>query len=526
MKKYIIVCLTVLLTSCADIVDYPNPSSYDAANYFTTPASISEAVTATYAGLYFKGLFQWQWHVVFDALGNEYDAGPGGSNEGDAIQAWNYTILNNNGYLTVMWKSLYRIILRANLAIDKGNAVYAATKDPTVARLIAEAKFMRGWAYFQLAYYWGRVPLRTTFDQSNNVNAQRAPVEEVWKQVQSDLEAAIVGLPVSYQGDDIGRVTKGAAIAVLGKKYLFNKDYANAEAQFAKLDKANGGMYDLLPGSQWNDNFGETNKNNIEGVFEVQHHWFSNSFIWGTFVDNQETAAAGQPSVHTARPQLYGFNDWSNWKFSPQRVRDFVYTSEAGKLYVDPRAALTFYGRPAGGDTLQLGDLTWCDQCKDQKMQSFDFKGKNGFWFRKYQNYEYKPGENTLQSNNNYRVIRYADVLLMRAEALIFQNKVAEGMVLINRVRTRIGAFAYTKTYSQAQATDLLKRERLLELIGEEHRYADLKRWGTAKQVLNAELQQRGRPQSFEDKHLLFPIPLQEIDTNPGVAGDVANNWN
>ncbi len=526
MKTYIIIGLTVLLTSCAGVVDYPNPSAYDASNYFTTPASISEAVTATYGGLYFKGLFQWQWHVVFDALGNEYDAAPGGSNEPDAIQAWNYTILNNNGYLTVMWKSLYRIILRANLAIDKGNEVYAKTKDPTVARLIGEAKFMRGWAYFQLAFYWGRVPLRTSFDQSNDINARRAPVEEVWKQVQTDLDDAIAVLPLQYSGADIGRVTKGAAMAVLGKKYLYNKDYANAEVQFTKLDKANGGVNDLLPGSQWSDNFAETNKNNIEGVFEVQHHWFDNSYTFASFVDQQEEFGTGQPGVQTARAQLYGFNDWSNWKFSPQRVKDFVYTDESGKLFVDPRAALTFYGRPAGGDTLVLGDLTWCDQCKDQKVQTFDFKGKNGFWFRKYENYEYKSTESTLQTSNNYRLIRYADVLLMRAECRLMQNDAPGGIALINRVRKRIGAFEYKNAYTKDQAFELLKHERVLELVGEEHRYNDLKRWGIAKQVLNAELQQRGKPQSFEDKHLLLPIPLQEIDTNSGVKGDVANNWN
>ena len=522
MKKALFILLTLLLTNCADVVDYPNPSAYDSENYFTTPASISEAVTATYAGFYFQGLFQHQWHVVFDALGNEFDVGPGGSNELDAIQAWNYVHRNDNAYLTAMWKSLYRVVLRANLAIDKGTQVYAKTSDASIPRLLAEAKFLRAWAYFQLAFYWERVPLRVTFDQSNNTNAKRAPVEEVWQQVQTDLEAAIAELPSQYTGDDIGRATKGAAIALLGKKYLYNKEYAKAEAEFAKLE----GTYQLLPREQWSDNFGENNKNNREGVFEIQHHWFENSFIWGTFGNLQEEGSPGQPSVHTARAQLYGFNDWSNWKFSPQRVRDFVYTDENNQLFVDPRAALTFYGRPAAGDTLQLGDLNWCDNCPDEEVKSFDFTGKNGFWFRKYQNYEYKTGENVLQTNNNYRLIRYADVLLMRAEALIFQNKVTEGLALINRVRQRAGAFPYERVYAQAEAIELLKRERVLELVGEEHRYNDLKRWGTAKQVLNAELQQRGRTPAFEDKHLLLPIPLEEINNNAGVRGDVANSWN
>lgn len=516
MKRYTLTfaVLIGLLAGCTDKLDFPNPNAYNSENYFSGPNEISQAVTATYAGFYFQGLFQHQWHVVFDGLGNEFDVGPGGTNESDALQAWNYNLRNDNAYLTAMWKSLYRIVLRANLSIDKGNEVYNKTKDPKVARLVGEAKFLRAWAYFQLAFYWGRVPLRSTYDQAGNEDSPRQPVEKIWAQVQSDLEDAQKILPDNYTGSDIGRATKGAATALLAKKYLYAKDYAKADTEFLKLD----GKYQLLPGNAWNDNFGETNKNNVEGVFEIQHEWFKNNFPWGTFGDLQESQA-GQPSTQTARAQLYGFNDWSNWKMSAQRVSDFIYPDEYGNTYKDPRAAMTFYGDKNIGDTLL------CRQCSTGP-KVFDYKSKGLYWYKKYTNYQTKQNENTLQTSNNYRLIRYADVLLMRAECKIMQGDVSNGMSLINQVRSRVGAFTYKGTYSKDQAFELLKRERVLELIGEEQRYNDLKRWGIAKQVLNAELIQRGRPAAFEDKHILLPIPLEEINNNAALKGDIANNWN
>jgi hypothetical protein len=121
--------------------------------------------------------------------------------------------------------------------------------------------------------------------------------------------------------------------------------------------------------------------------------------------------------------------------------------------------------------------------------------------------------------------MRYADVLLMRAESLILQDKVTEGIVFINQVRTRIGAILYMNAYTQNQAFELLKRERQVELMGEMHRYNDIKRWGILKETMNIELEAMFGTQNVQDKHYLFPIPQLELDTNKEF-GPVANSWN
>jgi multidrug efflux pump subunit AcrA (membrane-fusion protein) len=129
-------------------------------------------------------------------------------------------------------------------------------------------------------------------------------------------------------------------------------------------------------------------------------------------------------------------------------------------------------------------------------------------------------------------VIRYADVLLMLAEANIFQGKVDAALPLINQVRARVGAFKYTTLGAQANAVVLLQRERQLELAGEQTRYFDLVRWGAFKSVINTEknairaIYTTLKLNPVEDKHLLFPIPQAEKDANPTVAGQVSNGWN
>ena len=211
---------------------------------------------------------------------------------------------------------------------------------------------------------------------------------------------------------------------------------------------------------------------------------------------------------------------------------------------------MTFYGRYG------LGDSIWCDECglkiedvkgnpKDIEWQYNNLKTpllynweKRGYRFKKYENYEkiFKQGGPNTSTNAN--VIRYSDVLLMRAEALIRKSNpdIVKAMGLINKVRERVGAFPYTKSYSVSQAFEILKRERHLELCGEQVRWKDLVRWGDAKDILNRELNEQYNVDElgnrlpdkiyFQDKHVLFPIPQSEKDVNPEVANDVLNDWN
>jgi hypothetical protein len=514
--KSVLLLMTLLAFSCKEsIMDYPNPNTYGTDNYFNTPDEIQKAAIATYAAFYYNSQMMQLWEEDLDVLGNESDPAPAArTNEPNVMALWKYQSNNTNNEFASKWRMLYKMVLRANLTIDKGNEYLANNgQDDLVSRSIGEASFLRGWAYFQLAFYWGRVPMRTTYDQTTNIDAPRAATADaVWSVAEADLKKAQELLPDSYDNANLGRATQRAATGFLGKLYLYNKKYAEAEAEFSKLD----GKCSLLPKERWEDNFGETNENNSESVFEVQMVWRDGNNQWGNFTEPEGGSA---PCTQTVVPQLYSWLDWANWRFQPLRVLDFKYKTESGIDYADPRAHLTFYEKNAPGSigsdfygSLILGG-------------PFPFN-QDYPWYRKGTNKEIRLSENNMQSGNNVRLMRYADVLLMRAECKIQTGDITGGIGFINQVRSRIGAFTYLGTYTQTQAFDLLKRERILELVGERHRFNDLKRWEILKETLNPELVLTGSTPSVTDKHYLFPIPQLEIDTNNGIKGDVKDNWN
>jgi len=511
-KIFILIFIMFMVSCNEDIMNLTDPSTYNTGNYFRTPDEIRQGSTAIYHGFLFNQMMGFQWSEMFDLLGVESDPTAAAlPNEPDVTPFWSYTYNNTNLSIQHFWRMLYRLILRSNLVIDKAQAYIDANGDDAkniVSRSQGEAYFLRGYAYSQLAFYWGKVPIRTSFDQAGNEDAPRSAVEEVWAVAEKDFKSAQNLLPESWDNENIGRATKGSATGFLGKLYLINKKYTEAEAEFAKLE----GKYSLLPSEKWMDNFGETNENNQESIFEVQFQYFPEGDLWGVFGAPEGNNV---PSTNGMLQMLYGFNEWGNWKFQSRRVNDFVYNDENGKSYIDPRAQLTFYGG--------IGDTTWCDNYAGGP-RPFDF-ATYGYWYKKYQNKENKPNETQIGGSNNIRLMRYADVLLMRAECKLKTGDISGCISYINQVRTRIGAFSYLKTYNQTQAFDLLIRERQIELMGEQHRFDDLKRWGILKETLNPDMTAIFGSEKISDKHYLFPIPQLEIDSNLGL-GTVSDDWN
>jgi hypothetical protein len=264
--------------------------------------------------------------------------------------------------------------------------------------------------------------------------------------------------------------------------------------------------------------FGENHPNGIESIFEIQVKFYEGSNGAAAIFDDPEGPnqwnVLGRETCHN---QLYGWNDWNNWYFPARRINDFIYRDESGRDYTDPRAPLTFYQK-AGG----IGDDVWCENCPEGP-QPFE---ADDAYYKKYMNKEYKSGENGCQSSNNLILMRYADVVLMRAECALkgASPDVARALGFINEVRRRTGAFEYAGSYTAEEAFELLKRERQLEFMGEYHRFNDLKRWGILKETMDPEMAAIGAS-PVDPKYYLFPIPQTEIDTNLGL-GEVANDWN
>lgn len=511
-KKLIALLLVLFAISCnEDIMNYKDQNTYSSDTYFNTPGEIVKGANAIYSTFYFNSLYAWRLPEAFDVLANEVEATPAAAaNEANVMAMYLYQYNNTNDIIAGWWRLLYKMVLRSNLVLDKAN-VYLKDKgdNPLVKRSLGEAYFLRGWAYSQLAFYYGRVPLRLTFDQTGKEDAPRsATVKEVWDVAEADLKMAKDLLPEvsTYSNAELGRASKGAAIGFLGKLYLYNKDYAKAEAEFALLD----GKYSLLPVNRWNENFDEiANENNEESIFEIQFQFFGGGELYGMFGDPE---GGSTTATNTAHVQLYtwgAIGGWDNWRFQPLRSKDFQYQDEANKSFVDPRAALTFYGG--------IGDNTIFDKSAGgPKPYTYTNTNPQIYYYKKCTNVEYSGG--TMESGVNTNLMRYADVLLMRAECKLETGDTPGCLSFINKVRERIGAFKYLGSYSKDQAFELLKRERQLEFMGEQVRYNDLKRWGILEKTMNPELQTLVGIQPVNASHYLWPIPQIEIDSNLGLG--------
>jgi hypothetical protein len=374
------------------------------------------------------------------------------------------------------------------------------------------------FAHFLLVTCYGDVPLKRTFVDHGMVLSERTPKAEIWANIEANLTDAVTKLPLAqdYDGEDYGRATKGAAVALLGKVYLYQKKYTDAITWLSSLTKAPY-QYDLA--NSLDDIFIHDMKTD-ETIFAVMHG------AWGGWdVGNAYYMFTGQETwggiaTHSGRAMEYGLNDWWNVLVSDALIDAFHYKDESGNDYTDPRAKLTYYSN----DTLG-GDTTYCDECNNVISYPLQINQGQVSW-RKYEMYEMRNVYGNPDSYINSLVIRYADVLLMLAECCIENNQVDNALPLINEVRNRSGAFQYTTLGDQANARSILRHELQIELAGEQSRFFDLVRRGILKETINVEKQASDGVQPVKDKHVLLPIPQTERDANPKLDAQVKNNWN
>lgn len=383
----------------------------------------------------------------------------------------NFSFDASDTYMLNIYAALYQGIKRANTVITE---VPAVAMDKTLqSRYIAEAKFLRAFYYWHLTNMWGDVILITApVKNADDVLIAKTKQAEIYKLIIKDLQDAITALPVSYGSSDLGRATKGAAQSLLGKAYLYTKDYVQAESLFGQVIASN--TYDLMPvfDQIWNRNF----ENNKESIFEVQ------------FADIGGSGTSSRNGAY-----LPGVNGGTGSSVATQRIVD-AFTDN------DPRLGYSIF---RNGDVF-APDLTTANINLDKYKSTWSATGYN---IRKgMAPIRYLQGAGT-----NYPVIRFADVLLMYAEAANELGFIDKARDAVNRVRQRpsvnMPVLTAANTGTKAQMFAAIVHERQVELAFEDHRFSDLRRWGLAETVL--------APLGYLPKHKFFPLPQLEIDINP-----------
>jgi tetratricopeptide (TPR) repeat protein len=470
---------TLLLSATAcekDILEQVNPNLPTTESFYTTSDEAVKASTACYAGLQGLGMYR-RW--LNFALDLRDDIGFSQSPWGELADFTKFVQTNYDFEVSNnIWRDHYRTIYRCNQLLV--NVPRVANMEAGLRkRVLAEGRFLRALSYFNLVSLYGNVPLILAPPTNLNDLAPQGTEAEVWAQVISDLQAAQADLPDTYTGNDVGRATKGAATTLLGKAYMQNKRWADAEAQFAKV--INSGQYSLT--ANYTDNFRHTSENNSESIFEVQ---FSADKKGGNDSGNGPDATSSQGGQRSqfwgvanepGRPGT-GFNDG---EVRPWVVREFLREpTTTGER--DPRLAATvFYNRfdqtqfpsalPVDNDRGVYGNGNF------ETYYANDSRNLNRVFWRKYQTDYFRDFED-FDSPINQRVMRYADVLLLQAEAMNEQGKTGNAIPLVNQVRQRAGLSPLSEGMSQAELRTQLMHERVTELAGEGVRWFDLQRWG------------------------------------------------
>jgi hypothetical protein len=514
MKNKITLLLLLVLTTYTgckkDFLESTDPNKLTTEKFYKTSQDAIQATNSVYSALNIYNMYMREYWYVLDLMSDEIE---GTANlEPRRQQVGNYTMTPNNDLITSLWSGLYMGINRANLAIEN---IPAIPMDETQKeRLLAECRFLRGFYYFELTTLYGAAPLITK-PIIDAYSFPRTPVAEIDPLIEEDFKFAISILPkkAEYPASDLGRATQGAAKGLLGKFYLYKKRYAEAAAVLKEI--IDSGEYDLV--DNYRDNGTHTNENNKESLFEVQ---MQTGIFGGNSWGNESAGTPnGEGSFRTVEYGLTGFN---NVKGTQQFI---------DLMGDDPRSKYTFYQY---GTTIKtsvggsLVDTPYQDFKRDAEGNLIlDANGKkqavNGYATRKYNMLDFRASEfdESGDSGINFRVLRFADVLLMYAEAVNEVNgPTADVYAAVNRVRNRpsVKVGDLPAGLSKADMFNAIVRERALEFPLEQIRGKDIRRWGIAGPILRAQ----GK-QYRDGVHELLPIPQKEIDANAAIGPEDQN---
>lgn len=509
----------LLLVSCKDRLDLTNPSYPTVQSYYSTKAQLRSGVTAIYAAVAAPALVARNWFFKHDMRGDEFQAA-GPWLETQRARVLNGALIPSDSYMTRFWDGLYLVIHRANSVIANAPEIEADVK-----KLVGQAKFLRAWAYFELVNFWGGVPIYTKPVHDPTNFKPRAPKEEVFAQIVQDLKDAASVLPPIWGPSDLGRITSGAAYAMLGTVYMQMLEFGKAKAAFEKVidSPANYQLTD-----SYLANFRLETEFNKESIWEIPYiEKGDNAFDWGYTRPNAGSA------MSTMHNQAYNALSWRNAVPSQKFVNNFEGVND-GAPKRDPRFDYTLYVTGEkynnGQSTLKASD----QRGVDSKLMLNGQKIKIS-WQKHSIMYTTDPATRPTAnpSGLNERMIRLAEIYLDMAECIIEINpsNIAGALKWVNKVRDRpsVNMPHYpTPMYPANNKLDVIKiimHERMAELGGEQVRDRDIRRWikgGYYEKFGGDPLAVGGpsgqNPWEAVGKNKYFPIPSVEINNNPALG--------
>ncbi len=459
-------CAIALLPACEKILDKDPLGRLDSGSFFQTAGDALQAVNAAYEPLTFgnkNNNFYWAMGVV---CGDEAVAGGDGSRPG-IVEMDFFTYTARTQEFNDLWRLYYSGITQCNVVIERIADINmdAALK----SRITGEALFLRAFYYFQLTQVFGEVPLLIRVTPPDELKVPKTARADIYRQILQDCEDAANALPVQYGAADVGRATKGAALALAAKTQLYAKNWTAVLDYIRRIKDL--GIYALVP--DYRDNFRKTTQNNSESVWEIQH-------------TNLELGVGNSLNQWWASKKFgegYGF---------AEVTQDYVDAFEPG----DPRLKFTV------------------------AMNNDEYFGliyKPSFSSTRYGPRKYLQADTEVtqkaDGDINYAAIRYAEVLLWEAEALAELGRVTEAQGPLEKVRARsralaadpVNALPAVTTSDRQEMIDRIRHERHVELGFEMHRFFDLVRWGIAAEKLSG---------FVPGKHEVFPLPQAELDLN------------
>ena len=455
------------LIACEGILDKEPIAILDAGSFFQNEADAVQAVNAAYSPLLFNnGNNNFYWAFA-EVTGDAAIPGGDGSRPG-IVEMESFTYTPRTEELNDFWKLQYKGVTQCNLVLD--NLEKISFNELTKNRIMGEALFLRSYYYFLLTQVFGDVPMYLKVTPPDQLKIAKSTKDVIYAQILKDCEKAATLLPINHTADNIGRATKGAALALAAKTSLYQKDYNKVITYVSEIKALN--VYKHI--SDCRQNFQKLTQNNSESVWEIQHTnlelgvgnflnqwWASRKFLGYGFA---EVTPSYVQSFETNDPRL---------KFTVAMNNDPYF----GLIYKNSFSSTTFSPRKflqADAELTQKAD-----------------------------------------GDINYPAIRFAEVLLWEAEAYTELGRMQEALVPLEIVRARAraqstnpAALPAIVSTDQNVVRQAVRNERKVELGFELHRFFDLVRWGIAGDLL---------PGFQKGKHEVFPLPQTEIDLNPSL---------